>query len=193
MADAAALGFVLSRLEAGTAPILWVQDRVSQKETGRPYFPQLSQRPMIRVDVNRPVDVLWALEEGLRCQALGAVIGEVWGNPAQLDFTATKRLAMRAERHDVPCWLIRHAASPDLSAARNRWRVTSLPSQVHPHDPKAPGNPRWQAELFRTRQQKPGTWVATHDRATDRVDLIAPLRDGAMAEGHDAYRQRAAR
>ncbi|MEM7616564.1 MAG: hypothetical protein AAF245_16025, partial [Pseudomonadota bacterium] len=76
MADAAALGFVLSRLEAGTAPILWVQDRVSQKETGRPYFPQLSQRPMIRVDVNRPVDVLWALEEGLRCQALGAVIGE---------------------------------------------------------------------------------------------------------------------
>lgn len=78
---------------------------------------------MIRVDVSRPADVLWATEEGLRCKALSCVIGEIWGDSPALTFTATKRLAMCAEAHKVPCWLIRHAASPDLSAARDRWRI----------------------------------------------------------------------
>lgn len=181
--DAAGVGFVLTRLPGGSAPVLWVQDRLSRQQAGQPYLPGLAGRPLVRVDVNRPVDVLWALEEGLRCTSLAAVIGELWGDPRTLDFTATKRLAMRAEHYKVPCWLIRRAASPDLSAARNRWRVASLPSQAHPDDTRAPGDPRWQVELFRSRQQQPGTWVATYDRAADRVDLAAPLRDGAVAEG----------
>ena len=34
-----------------------------------------------------------------------AVIGELWGDPAALDFTATRRLAVAAERSGVaPVW-----------------------------------------------------------------------------------------
>ena len=162
------------------------------KETGRPYLPGLTSGPSIlHVAVSRPVDVLWALEEGLRCKTLSAVIGEVWGEHAAVSLTATKRLAMRAETSDVPCWLIRRATAPDLSAARDRWRVTSLPSTGHPHDPQAPGNPRWHVELFRSRHARPGEWVATHDRAADRVDLSAPSRDGAVAQGDGALGRRA--
>ena len=127
--DASVVGFVLSRLPRTDAPILWVQDRLSRKEAGRPYLAGLATpRPIISVDLSRAADVLWAMEDGLRCKALGAVIGEIWGDPPALDFTATKRLAMRSEAAGVPCWLVRRAASPNLSAARDRWRVASLPA-----------------------------------------------------------------
>ncbi len=190
--DAAAIGFVLARLPRTTAPILWVQDRLSRKEAGRPYLAGIgTDRPLIMVSLSRAADVLWAMEDGLRCKALGGVIGEVWGDPPALDFTATKRLAMRSEAADVPCWLIRRAASPDLSAARDRWRIASLPSAPHPHDAQAPGLPRWSLDLFRSRRSKPGQWVATYDRAADRLDLSAAVRDGTLAAGHGTARQRA--
>lgn len=191
--DAGASAFVLSAVPKTAAPVLWVQDHVSQTEAGRPYLPGLmAKRPVIHLTLPRAADVLWAMEEGLRCASLAAVIGEVWGAPPVLDFTATRRLAVRAEASNLACWLLRRGAVPDLSAARNRWRVGSLPSLVHPHDPKAPGDPRWQVELFRSRQTNPATWVATYDRAADRVSFSAPFRDGAVAEGDGTEVRRAA-
>ena len=74
---------------------------------------------------------------------LGAVVGEISGNPAALDFTASKRLTLRAEASGVPLWLIRSHDAQGLSAARERWRVGASPSMRHPHDPGAPGAPRW--------------------------------------------------
>jgi len=192
-ADASAVAFALSRLPRTTAPVLWVQDRLSRKEAGRPMLAGLpGSRPVIMVDLSRASDVLWAMEDGLRCRGLAAVIGEVWGDPQALDFTATKRLAMRAEAADVPCWLIRRAASPDLSAARDRWRIASLPSAPHAHDPQAPGAPRWSLDLFRSRRTQPGQWVAHYDRASDRVDLAAPSRDRALDPRDGTAGQRAA-
>jgi len=191
--DASAVGFALSRLPRSSAPILWVQDRLSRKEAGRPALAGLpADRPVIMVDLSRASDVLWAMEDGLRCRALACVIGEIWGDPPALDFTATKRLAMRAEVADVSCWLIRRAASPDLSAARDRWRVASLPSAPHPHDAQAPGAPRWTLDLFRSRRSKPGQWVATYDGAADRVHLTAAARDGAVDPRDGTARERAA-
>lgn len=191
--DGAAIGFVLAQLPATSAPVLWVQDRLSAKETGRPYLAGIgARRPMIMVNLSRAADVLWAMEDGLRCTTLGAVVGEVWGAPKALDFTASKRLVLRAEAAGVPCWLIRRAASPDLSAARDRWRVASLPAGAHPHDHQAPGQPRWSAELFRSRRMQPGTWVASYDRAAHRLNFAAPVRDGALGQGDGPARLRAA-
>ncbi|SFS16273.1 ImuA family protein [Yoonia litorea] len=192
-ADASATAFMLSRLPKTNAPILWVQDRLSRKEAGYPSLAGIGlQHPIIMVDLSRASDVLWAMEDGLRCRALAAVVGEVWGDPPALDFTATKRLAMRAEAADVSCWLIRRAASPDLSAARDRWRIASLPSATHPHDAQAPGDPRWALDLFRSRRSKPGQWVATYERAADRLHLAAATGDRAVDKGDGAARQRAA-
>ena len=181
--DAAGMGFVMSRLPGGQAPVLWVQDRVSRQETGVPYLPGMGSVSVLRVAVSRPADALWAMEEGLRCAGLRAVIGEVWGDPVALSFTATKRLAMRAEASGVPCWLIRRAAGSNLSAARDRWRVGALPSARSVADAQAPGAPRWQAELFRSRRAAPGVWVATYERAKNRVDLVAAIPDGTVDAG----------
>lgn len=193
-ADAAALGFVLARLPADGRPVLWVQDRLSRQQAGQPCLAGIgTARALVLLHLSRPRDVLWALEEGLRCRALGAVIGEIWGDPAALDFTATKRLAMRAEAAGLPCWLIRRAASPNLSAARDRWRIGARPSAPHPYDPQAPGAPRWALDLFRSRHAQTGLWVAQYDRAADRVDLVAATGAGTLDAGDAAPRQRAAR
>lgn len=198
MADAGMVGFVVSQIARTPAPILWIQDRMSRKETGRPYLAGFGadiggMRTLLLMDMPRPADVLIAAEEGLRCATLAAVVAEVWGDPAALNFTATKRLAVRAEAVGVPCWLIRHGGRADLSAARDRWRITSLPSAANPDDARAPGDPRWSAELFRSRDKQPGLWVAHYDRAADRVDLFAAVSDGTLAQDTRPGGQRAAR
>ncbi|MEZ5796794.1 MAG: hypothetical protein R3D63_04450 [Paracoccaceae bacterium] len=197
-AEAAAAGFVLARLGPGKGAVLWLQDRLAQRETGRPSLAGLGLRgPLLLMQLSRPVDVMMAAEEGLRCKTLAAVVAEIRGDPAAVSFTATKRLALRAEAAGVACWLIRQAATVDLSAARDRWRIATLPSATHPDDPGAPGDPRWRVELFRCRDGRPGDWVARHDRGTagaaDRLDLVAALPDGTVAEDAGTLGQRAAR
>lgn len=140
---------------------------------------------LLAVGLTRPADVLTAMEEGLGCPALGGVVGEIWGAPAALDFTATRRLAMRAEAAGRPCWLIRRGAVPDASAARLRWRISTLPSNRNADDPGAPGDPVWRAELFRSRLGPPGDWLVRHDRTANRLEfrdagpVAALLRAGA--------------
>ena len=178
--DAGVAGFVLAALSR-PGPVLWVQDRLCALEAGTPYARSL-RRPVVHVRPRRLADALQAMETGLGCPALAGVIGEVWGDALRVDFTATKRLALRAEAAGVPCWLIRRAAAPALSAARARWRVASLPSAPDPWDDRAPGAPRWRAELFRWRHGRPGTWVATYDGTSDRLRLVPAAGDGPVVD-----------
>lgn len=183
--DAAVTAFVLACLPRSKAPVLWVQDRMSRQENGRLYGAALAGVTLLRVEVSHPRDVLWAMEEGAACAGLSAVVGEVHGAPPVLDFTATKRLAMRAEASGVPVWLIRSGAAEGLSAARERWRVGSHPSQVHPHNAQAPGSAVWEAELFRARGRAPGIWVVTHEQGnTNRLRFLSGSGDGPVAADH---------
>ncbi|ABC63165.1 hypothetical protein [Erythrobacter litoralis] len=141
--------------------VLWVQDKEAARLTGRPYRPGLPQEirhRVIHVLAEKPQDMLFALEEGLRCRDLACVIGELAGNPKALDFTASRRLSLTAEKHGVPLWLVRLDAARDLSSARLRWEVTSAPSPAPEWNAEAPGVPSWQAELFRARAHAPGKW-----------------------------------
>jgi protein ImuA len=180
--DGGAMGFLLAQLPRGK-PLLWVQERMAMLEAGRIYPPGLGVPELIHVAARDARDALWAMEEGLRCSALGAVIGELWGDPKALDFTATRRLAVAAERNGVAAYLIRLGGHANLSGARMRWRVASAPSIAHPLDPKAPGQPAWDAELFRARGFAPGKWTVSHDGTADRVDLVAAAGDRALVEG----------
>lgn len=129
-------------------PLLWVQERMAILESGRVHPPGLPMQKLIHVEARDARDALWAMEEGLRCSALSCVIGEIWGDPRALDFTATRRLAVASERSGVPCWLVRLGGTANLSGARMRWRIASSPSLLNELDPKAPGAPAWDADLF---------------------------------------------
>ncbi|MEO5612773.1 MAG: hypothetical protein ABIQ67_08340 [Sphingomicrobium sp.] len=178
--DAGWVGFLTAQVDRAR-PILWVQERMAILEGGRIYPPGLGSRDLIHVEARDSRSTLWAMEEGLRCAALGAVIGELWGDPASLDFTATRRLAVAAERSGVPAWLVRLGGSANLSGARMRWRVASAPSLAHPFDPRAPGAPAWDAELFRARGVAPGRWSVSHD--SHSFHLVAAAGDRALEQG----------
>ena len=182
--DPAGTGFALSLLPSSRDPVLWVQDRMSMRENGRLYTPSAQAfgvtQPILHVAVSHPRDVLWAMEEGAACGGLSAVVGEIHGGPAVLDFTATKRLALRSEHSGVPVWLLRSGDTGGLSAARERWRLASRPSDAGAHDGCAPGQAKWQATLFRARARPPGTWMAQYDRA-DHLRLVSHTGDGPVA------------
>ena len=164
--------------------VLWVQTRAAARLAGRPYRPGLPEElrhRVIHVLANKPEDALFALEEGLRCRDIAFVLGEIDGNPKALDFTASRRLTLAAERHGVPLYLLRLDASRDLSSARMRWDMRAAPSAPPEWNPQAPGAPAWHAELFRARAHAPGEWVLRQEMGglvseSAQTTLVPPAR-----------------
>jgi protein ImuA len=177
-------GFLAAQFDPAK-PLLWVQERMAILESGRVHPPGLPSSNLIHVEARDARLALWAMEEGLRCAGLSAVIGELWGDPAALDFTATRRLAVAAERSGVAAFLIRLGGHANLSGARMRWRIASLPSLANPFDARAPGPSAWDAELFRARGMPPGRWsIADEPQTGDthRVRRLAAAASGALGE-----------
>ena len=172
-------GFLVAQLKT-EKPLLWVQDRMAILESGRVHPPGLPAGDLIHVETRDAKDALWAMEEGVRCSCLAGVIGEIWGDPKALDFVATRRLAVASERSGTPCWLVRLGGNANLSGARMRWRIGSAPSLANPLDPRASGQPAWDAELFRARGHPPGRWVVASE--ADRFHLVAAPGDRALGE-----------
>jgi len=101
--------------------------------------------------------------DALRCAALGAVIVESWGAMRELDLTASRRLALAAEKSGVPLLLLRHEATPVPSAAQTRWQVAAAPSRALPGN--APGGPTFDVTLLRQRSGPCGLgWRLEWDR-----------------------------
>src|SRR6516225_9668172 len=86
------------RISQGTA-VLWIGDDFLLQENGAPYGPGLEQagiapEHLITVAATRTRDVLWAMEEALRCRFVGVVIGETAARG--LDQVAMRRLSLAA-------------------------------------------------------------------------------------------------
>ena len=176
----------------GPRQVLWVQDAAALRLNGRPYRPGLPaalRRRTIHVLAPKPEDALFALEEGIRCRDLACVIGEIAGNPRALDFTASRRLTLAAEKYGVPLFLVRHNAQADLSSARLRWQARAAPSLPLRWNAAAPGSPAWHAELFRARGHPPGEWILHDDGhvlaadAPDHGDLAGAAGGRSLAAG----------
>lgn len=111
--------------------------------------------------------------DALRCPALGVVILESWGPLRELDLTASRRLALAAERSGVTLLLLRLDAEPVPSAAQSRWQVASAPSQALPGH--APGAPTFDITLLRQKSGPCGmSWRLEWDRDR-RIFREAPL------------------
>ena len=101
--------------------------------------------------------------DALRCPALGAVIVEGWGQMHELNLTASRRLALAAEKSGVPLFLLRIDAPPVPSAAHTRWQVAAAPSHALPGN--APGRPTFDITLLRQRSGPSGMdWRLEWDR-----------------------------
>ncbi|WP_229249018.1 ImuA family protein [Dyadobacter sandarakinus] len=109
---------------------------------------------IIFIDLTNEQDLLWCVEEALKCDALTAVVGEL----KEVSLTASRRLQLAVEQSRVTGLL--HRYNPrriNTLACAARWRVTSIPSELEEGMPGV-GFPRWNVELLKVRNGEPGSW-----------------------------------
>lgn len=104
---------------------------------------------LVIVEAGNELDLLRAGLEGARCPGIELVLIETKGRFARYDLTASRRLALAAERSRACVIVLRHDAAPCPSAAHTRWSVASAPSV--PLEANAPGRPAIEVELLRWR------------------------------------------
>jgi protein ImuA len=98
-------------------------------------------------------EMLWAVEETLKCDGLTAVVGEL----SNFDFTASRRFQLAVESSKVSCFLLRQQPRNLTTASLARWHISPLQSQT-PDGLPGIGFPRWKVELLKVRNGTPGTW-----------------------------------
>jgi protein ImuA len=162
----AASGFAV-RLAASVArtrpdgEILWIQTGFAAHEAGGLYGPGCASfgLPFCRLlvlAVPRPIDALWAMEEGLKSRALAGVVAELPDDGPLADLTATRRLLLAAREGKSFGFVLRHKASPLTSAAETRWQVAASSGQ--PDRFGGLGPPAWVLSLVKNRRGAPGCW-----------------------------------
>jgi protein ImuA len=155
---------------AVNAHLLYIQQWFSANETGELYAPGLSHlglhpRRLTLLRVRAVDDVLWAMEEALKCRSLVAVVAEMGPSSRPLDLTASRRLVLAAEAGGTLGLMMLPRPSPSPSAATTRWVIKAMPNLRSPSDRASSGGrldqPTFQATLTRNRAGLTGTWPLT--------------------------------
>jgi protein ImuA len=115
----------------GEQGVVWIQPDFAAAEAGFLYGPGLdlmglAMERLIILRVPRARDVLWAMEEALKCRAVGAVVAEFADEEA--DLVAMRRLALAAREGGGFGLILHqtHCPSPPPSTAMTRWEVASV-------------------------------------------------------------------
>jgi protein ImuA len=164
--SAAATGFIAGLALLASRKrraVLWIRQDFAAREVGdlaMAGFAELGFDPrrMIVVRTHDAETALRVAADGLACNALGAVIAEVWGQPKSFDLVASRKLTLAAGQSGVTGLLLRLAAVPEASAAETRWIVHSAHSPPGP-DWIAWGEPVIDASLVRNRHGPVGRWI----------------------------------
>jgi protein ImuA len=152
----AVLGFALAQarglLTRQRPAVIYLQLVKDSQEMGLPYGPGLlsfgfDPDALVLVRAANMVELLWAAEEALACKAVAAVLADIAGHNKILDFTASRRLSLRAASAGSSILMLRYGTDREASAAHLRWRLTPALSARKRFDPFAPGAPQWRAQL----------------------------------------------
>ena len=157
-ATAGFLGGLLAPLMRNGGVCLWIggKRRIFPPKIFPPGLAIYGMAPdrLVFVELSREKDVRWAMEEALKCAALAAVVGEI----SELSFTDSRRLQLAVEQSRVTGFLLRHTPrNLGTVAAVARWEITGLPSVVEDGLPGI-GFPRWEVNLQKIRNGRPGSW-----------------------------------
>lgn len=155
-AVAATNGFIaglLSTLMAKDGVSLWIS---SARTLFPPALKGFGIQPdrFIFIDLKKEKEVLWAMDEALKCGALTAVIGEM----QEISFTASRRLQLAVEQSRVTGFILcNNPRKINTTACVSRWKITQMTSDTDDDLPGI-GFPQWKVELLRIRNGKPGVW-----------------------------------
>ncbi len=152
---ASTAGFIsglLSSLMGDNGTALWIS-------AARTIFPPalrsfgIQPDRVVFVDLKKEKDVLWVMDEALKCGALSAVVGEM----KDINFTESRRLQLAVEQSKSTGFILRNNAKLNTTACVSRWRITPLASELIDDLPGV-GFPQWRVELLRMRNGRSGVW-----------------------------------
>jgi protein ImuA len=144
---------VLSSIMGTNGVALWIS---SSRMLFPPALKSFGVEPhrFIFIDLLKEKEVLWAMNEALKCNALSAVVGEI----REIDFKTSRRLQLAVEQSRVTGFIIRsNYKHVGITACVSRWKITSIRSEPV-EDLPGVGFPKWKVELLRIRNGKPGMW-----------------------------------
>ncbi|MFN3659126.1 MAG: ImuA family protein [Pseudolabrys sp.] len=181
---AAASGFVLGLAALAGKHLAWIAEDMTLAESGAIYGPGvagfgLSPERLLTVAAAHRRELLWAMEEALRCRAVGTVIGEV--RAGDIDSVAVRRLSLAAAESGALALLLRVAPPRDASTAATRWIVGAAPSG------KAAAS--FAAHLVRNRRGPAGSWILAWSDRDERFELAAHAQPVAAPPRHRPHRQ----
>ena len=107
---------------------------------------------IIFLHLKREKEKLWAMEEALKCDGLCSVIAEV----NEISFLESRRLQLATEQSKVTGFIIRRNPKNLSTTCVTRWKI----HPIHSEKTGLPGVgfPRWNVELLKVRNGKPGSW-----------------------------------
>jgi protein ImuA len=149
-------GFIsglLASLMGNSGTVLWIS---SSRTLFPPALKSFGLEPdrFIFIDLQKEKEVIWAMEEALKCEALSAVVGEI----REIDFTASRRLQLAVEQSRVTGFILRNKyRNLNTTACVSRWKITPLSSESVDELPGI-GFPKWKVELVRMRNGRSGVW-----------------------------------
>lgn len=163
--SAAATGFIagLAQRVRANRPLLWVRQDFAARESGALSMCGwrelgLDPRLLVTVHAHDAESALRTAADALACDALGAVVMEIWGETRLFDLVASRRLTLAARHSGVTGLLLRVAATPLPSTAETRWIVR--PAASRPCAAwQAWGAPVFETELVRNRHGQTGQWI----------------------------------
>ena len=142
---------ILSSLLQKSGAVVWIS---SSQIIFPPALVSFGIDPSQLIFIHLKKDILWTIEEALKCEGLIAVVGEL----TSIDLTASRRLQLAAEQSRVTGFLLHHQPKQlATTACTCRWQIQSLQSETSDGLPGI-GFPRWQVELLKVRNGKPGSW-----------------------------------
>ena len=152
----ASAGFVsgiLSSLMQNNGVSIWIS---STKKMFPPAFIQYGIRPdkIVFINHNKPGDILWIMEEALRCKGLAAVICDT----RELSFKQSRRLQLATEQSQVTGFVLRNKPRMiNTTACATRWLISPAFSRKFQNIPGI-GFPCWDVELQKVKNGKPQSW-----------------------------------
>jgi len=158
--------------------VIWAHDRPGPPEAGHLYGPGIARfgfdpAHLLMIAGQRADDVLWAMEEGLSCRGVAAVVGDLSGQPRALDLTAARRLALRAQAGGGFAMLLRRGDAIIPTAAQTRWQVQPHEAGIMDDFETGIGRPAWRLELQKNRAGPTGQWIVEWNHDTCRFALAA--------------------
>jgi protein ImuA len=165
----------------GRGVLVWIAEDMALAESGAPYGPGLdafglAPERLLTVAAAHTRDLLWAMEEALRCRAASAVIGEL--RHSGIDMVAARRLSLAAAQSGALALLLRASPPREASAAATRWIVGAAP-----HD-------RFAVQLTRNRRGPLGAWTLQWSNDDERLVLATHAQPVAAPAADRPHRQK---